>query len=207
MNLVEIVARITTPKYRPLLFTIVLPAAVVFLGAEASTTATPAWVAGAEAVAKLITAVAACAVFVTAFVAFWQYKSQQETAAIQNRIALASSFSDLLARADGRINTVLSDAAITKLFETDLLKQKTQPDEIRKALAAAATIGIGAGDAAQAAAIECVIYFGSQYEMLNAAASQGLTRVQKYSEKHREQANNGIEKLTQASGKWGRLSL
>ena len=156
------------------------------------------WSSLGDTIAKLLTALAACSAVVTAIVAYRQYIVQNRSAAIQNEVTLANAFTDLLARADGRISTVVSDAAITKLFDTDLMKRATTSQEVRDVLQTAGVMGIGNGEAAQSAAIECVVYFGCSYEMLNAAAIAGLQRVRKYSPVLAEQADRAINKLGQS---------
>lgn len=173
---------------------------LVLLGAQAVPGAQtePPWISITDQLAKVLTALAAFGAVIGGVVAYRQYKIQRENAAIQNQIALAASFSDLLGRADGRVTTVASETAIGNLFETDLIKNQVDPAKIREILEGAGTLGIGVGDAAQAAAIECVAFFGCQYPMLNRAAREGLAYVLKYSPSHSKQTQDAIDRLETA---------
>lgn len=174
----------------------VLALALFLTGVDGGTSPSqPAWVPATDAAAKLLTAIAAFGAVITASVAYLQYRTNKRTSATQEQIALATAFTELLGRADGRVATVASEAAIAKLFELPLVNQKTDPGEIRGILQWAGTIGIGNGAAAQAAAIECVAYFGCRYAMLNGAALEGLAQILKYSHEHRAQIEQAIQRL------------
>jgi predicted transcriptional regulator len=158
------------------------------------------WVVIIDEAAKFLTALAAFGAVFTAAVAYINYKSNAISTATRDEIALATAFTELLGRADGRISTVASESAISKLFDT-VLKDQVDLRTIRDAIEHAGTLGIGNGAAAQAAAIECVVYFGRRYAVLNAAAREGLDHVLQTTKTHREQVRLGIDKLRDATEK------
>lgn len=154
-----------------------------------------------DEISKLLTSITGFTAVGAAAVAYLEYRIKRNSSATQDDISLATAFTELLARADGRVATMPSEAAISKLFESELMKQQATPGAVRSLLEGAGIIGIGNGDAAQAAAIECVCYFGCQYPMLNVAAREGLARAAQYSKSHAEQAKQAIKKLESASQK------
>lgn len=180
--------------------TAVVGGAIILTGATASSSPSSSdwlWVVIVDEAAKFLTAIAAFGAVLTAIIAYFDYKSKARSSATHDEIALATAFTDLLSRADGRLTTVASEAAVNKLFETGVIKDQN-PQSIRTALESAATLGVGNGAAAQAAAIECVIYFGTSYEMLKRPAREGLRRVAEHAatQPHREQAEHGVQRLS-----------